>query len=426
MNNIYTNPICRISSCDCRVIAKDIFMNNDTHVTGLNNNDLIIGVSGAGKTRGYVIPNILHANDSMIIVDTKNSLYRNYAPSLSKRGYTVQNLNLARPKNTGIGYNPLRFIRKTPNKAFPYSRQDVEALCSYICSASHCKDPFWDLAARMYMTAYTAYVLEALPENEQHLGTVARLLNMPEADSLLEEWNLAYPDSFAAEKWKLFKDCNEADKTDASIRMTCNEKLAVFQGNSIQRIFSYPEQIDFHSMSERKSALFINVSDTDRSCDKLLNLLYSQALHELCQTADNSYEGRLWIPVRIILDDFAANAVIPDFDKITSVIRSREIYVSIIIQSLTQLYSVYGKDASQTIINNCDTCLYLGGQDVTTADYMAAKANVPTEKILNLPLGEAYLFVRGQTPRRVARYDPEDCDPEDCNICNSKERTEIS
>ena len=129
-------------------------------------------------------------------------------------------------------------------------------------------------------------------------------------------------------------------------------------------MFSNPHQVDFRSLGRRKIALFINVSDTDRSNDKLLNLLYSQALHELCDSADCSPDGRLKVPVRFIMDDFAANAVIPDFDKVISVIRSREIYVSLILQSLSQLDSMYGKDRAMTIINNCDSCLYLGGQDV--------------------------------------------------------------
>ena len=120
-------------------------------------------------------------------------------------------------------------------------------------------------------------------------------------------------------------------------------------------MFSNPHQVDFRSLGRRKIALFINVSDTDRSNDKLLNLLYSQALHELCDSADCSPDGRLKVPVRFIMDDFAANAVIPDFDKVISVIRSREIYVSLILQSLSQLDSMYGKDRAMTIINNCDS-----------------------------------------------------------------------
>lgn len=138
-----------------------------------------------------------------------------------------------------------------------------------------------------------------------------------------------------------------------------------------------------------------------------MNMLYAQALQILTRYADKECRGnRLPVPVRFILDDFAANTVIPDFDKIISVIRSREIYVSIIIQSLTQLYSMYESSRAQTIINNCDHLLYLGGQDVETARYIGVKANRTPNAILNMPVGEAILFTRGQEPRKVRKYDP--------------------
>lgn len=170
-------------------------------------------------------------------------------------------------------------------------------------------------------------------------------------------------------------------------------------------LLDHPDIPDFRSLGRRKIALFINVSDTDRSNDKLLNLLYSQALHELCDSADCSPDGRLKVPVRFIMDDFAANAVIPDFDKVISVIRSREIYVSLILQSLSQLDSMYGKDRAMTIINNCDSCLYLGGQDVETARYIAVKANKTADTI---PIDAALLFVRGQKPQQVTKYSLEE------------------
>lgn len=169
-------------------------------------------------------------------------------------------------------------------------------------------------------------------------------------------------------------------------------------------LLDHPDIPDFRSLGRRKIALFINVSDTDRSNDKLLNLLYSQALHELYDSADCSPDGRLKVPVRFIMDDFAANAVIPDFDKVISVIRSREIYVSLILQSLSQLNSMYGKDRAMTIINNCDSCLYLGGQDVDTARYIAVKASKTANNILTLPIDAALLFIRGQKPQQVTKY----------------------
>lgn len=158
-------------------------------------------------------------------------------------------------------------------------------------------------------------------------------------------------------------------------------------------------------LAQEKTAVFLTVSDTDRSADRLVNLFYTQALQTLCRSADRDYpDHRLAVPVRFILDDFATNTCIPDFDNITSVIRSREIYVSI-IQSLSRLNALYGPEKAKTIINNCDNCLYLGGQDVETARYISVKANRTADSILNMPLGEAYLFTRGRAPQRVRKYD---------------------
>ena len=171
-------------------------------------------------------------------------------------------------------------------------------------------------------------------------------------------------------------------------------------------MYSAPDRIRFQTLGQEKTAVFLTISDTDRSMDGLVNPFYTQALQALCASADRDYpDHRLPVPVRLILDDFATNACIPDFDKIISVIRSREISVSIILQSISQLDSVYGHSASMTIINNCDNCLYLGGQDVETARYIAAKANKTADTILNMPLDQAYLFTRGQKGRLVRKFD---------------------
>jgi type IV secretion system protein VirD4 len=166
------------------------------------------------------------------------------------------------------------------------------------------------------------------------------------------------------------------------------------------------ERIDFKSLGREKTVVFLAVSDTDRAMDGLVSVFYTQALQVLCGSADRDYpDHRLPVPVRFILDDFATNVRIPDFDKIISVIRSREISVSVILQSISQLSSIYGQEAAMTIINNCDNCLYLGGQDVETARYIAVKANKTADTILNMPLDRAYLFTRGTRPKLVEKYD---------------------
>lgn len=180
------------------------------------------------------------------------------------------------------------------------------------------------------------------------------------------------------------------------------------RASDIQQLhkLTVPVKGDDAELCREKTAVFLTISDTDRAMDGLASVFYTQALNTLCASADKDYpDHRLPMPVRFILDDFATNVYIPDFDKIISVIRSREIYASVILQSISQLTSLYGQSGSMTIVNNCDNCLYLGGQDVETAKYIAIKANKTADTILNLPLGQAYLFTRGRKPRAVTKYD---------------------
>ncbi len=393
---------------NCRILAEGKMADNDTHKTGLNNNDLIIGASGSGKTRSYVKPNILRCNESMIVADTKNILYEETAPILRKKGYEVWLLDLADMQYSPVGYNPLSAVRYD-ELYDEYNDQDISAVAMALCPNESDQDPFWDYAVRLQMEALIAYVLEALPQEEQDLSSVARLQGIMHRDlfdTFFIELEEARPDSIAVSRWRLFASTKNADKTNDCIRLMLGERLHPFVSRSAKKLMHHERQIDFRQMAEKRTVLFINISDMDRAQDKLLNLVYTQALQTLVRYADRECRGhRLPVPVRLILDDFASNAVIPDFDKIISVIRSREISVSIIIQSLSQLYSMYGKNRAQTIINNCDHLLYLGGQDVDTAEYIGTKLDRPSHMILNMPVGEAILFARGQLPCNVHKYD---------------------
>lgn len=231
----------------------------------------------------------------------------------------------------------------------------------------------------------------------KHTGrTVKEILKKTAADTY-----------FAAMRYKFYMTCVHADRMYASIMGILAEKLSPLTFDGARALYQNPDKIDIYGLGQRKTAVFLNISDTDRSMDKLANLFYTQALHVLCRTADKSEGHRLPVPVRFLLDDFASNVCIPDFDKIVSVIRSREISVSLILQSISQLESLYGPARARTIINNCDHCLYLGSQDVDTARYIAVKANKNINTVLDMPVGEAWLFARGQAPRKVRRYDVE-------------------
>lgn len=389
-----------------RILAEEQKVNNNTWVSGLNNNDVIIGPSGAGKTRGYVIPNILQKNESMLVTDTKGNIYKQVGREMERSGYQVYNIDFTSDSVT-CGYNPFDYIRYDKKKG-TYSQQDMKTIAAVLVPIENQKDPFWDHAARTYLESLIAYVLECLPREEHNLISVLelfRLMNTWHFARLFRELAEQNPDSYALSLYRMYERNVQAEKMHESIRGILGEKLSTFALSHVQALFCCKKRLDFREMGRRKTLVFLTVSDTDRAMDRLANLFYTQALHELCLSADKDYpDCRLAVPVRLILDDFAANAYIPDFDKITSVIRSREISVSIILQSLSQLESLYDPPRAKTILNNCDHCLYLGGQDADTAYYIGVKANKTTSTVLNMPLDEAWLFERGREPRQVRKY----------------------
>lgn len=389
-----------------RILAKNQMMNNDTRITGLNNNDLIIGPSGAGKTRNYVKPNIMQCNESMIIADTKGNLIQEMGVFLEENGYQVISINFKNLEGS-YGYNPFDFIRYNKKKK-KYVEQDIITMATSLVPITGKKEPFWECAAKQYLTCLIAYVLECLPKREHTMKYVYELFTemyTDNFDKMLMELEIINPKSFALQTYKQFRDNKKADKMDASIRGILSEKFNGLLFDEAMKMYTNKTKINFKDMGKEKTAVFLTISDTDRSMDRLVGLFYTQALQELCNSADMDYcDYRLPIPVRFIMDDFATNAYIPDFDNIISVIRSREIYVSLMLQSISQLEGIYGKAKATTIINNCDNCLYFGGQDVETARYIGIKANKTMSTILNMSLSEAYLFTRGQEPQKVEKF----------------------
>lgn len=390
-----------------RILAEGQTISNDTWATQLNNSDIVIGPSGSGKTRGYVKPNILQCNESMLITDTKGSLRQKVGPVLEWHGYDVLEIDLADCLASPWGYNPLDYVRYDPQRG-AYHEQDIMTVAAAIVpDEPYNHDPYWHRAARMLLESLIAYTLECLPDDEHSPTTLVRLfqaLNDGLYARLISELGEIDPDSFSVARYRMCASCHQAERMWASVLGILAEKLSVLSFHGARAIFANPRQVDFHRMGERRTAIFLTISDTDRSLDRLAALFYTQALHVLTDMAGHSPGHRLAVPVRFILDDFAAGARIEDFDGITSVIRSREISVSIILQSLSQLESLYGHARALTILNNCDHCLYLGGQDVETAAFIGKKANRPTSDILNMPLDNAWLFTRGAAPRQVTKY----------------------
>lgn len=389
-----------------RILADGVTVSNDTWATGIANHDLIIGPTGGGKTRGYVLPNLLSSQESFVVTDSKGTLRRQVGGILERRGFRVLELDFSDLLHSQWGYNPLRFIRYDEQRGC-WNEQDIITVAAALVPVENRTQPFWEYAARNLLEALIGYTLECLPAEEHDLTSVARLFSEAETwvlDELMRELCAIDPASFTAMRWKGIQTCRRADKMYGSVLGILAQKISNFSFSGAQEMFINPNQIDFAAISHTPTAVFVRVSDNDFSLANLTSLFYMQALQMLIAEADSRPDNRLQIPVRLYLDDFA-NLLVPDMDKTISVIRSREISVSIVLQSITQLEGLYGHAKAMTIVDNCDHLLYLGGQSVETARFIGSKANKPVSTILNMPLDRAWLFERGALPREVRKYD---------------------
>lgn len=389
-----------------RLLAEGITVSNDTKETGLNNNDLIIGSSGSGKTGGYVIPNIKNITGSLVVSDTKGQLERLLKDELIAKGYNVKTLDLVDPLRS-CGYNPLDGIRKY--KDGKYREQDILSLANTIMPTFDRNDPFWEKSAASYIAFLIAYCLEAINDDEHNMLTICRLHQTfisPNGEISFLQWAEKNPNSFAAKKYRQIRSSASADKMWSSIIEFANRALEPFGFEEAAAIFEGSEPFDIRDLGRKKTVLFLNVSDTDRTFDMLVNIFYTQALQLLCSQADANPDGRLRVPVRIIMDDYAASARIPDFDKIISVIRSRDISVSLILQSMTQLESMYSHAEATTIVNNCDHILYLGSQDIKTSEFIGYRAFKTPETIMCMPRTDAMLLTSGEKAVTVRKIKP--------------------
>jgi type IV secretion system protein VirD4 len=407
MNKNFEKIDMKMNVLGTRLLARNVQVLNDTRRTGLNNNDLVVGPSGCGKTGGYVIPNIRQLNGSMVIADTKGLLCRMLTNELEEAGYEVKVLDFVNTEKS-CGYNPLDYIGR--GKKFGHIReQDVVTIAETLMPCLDKHEPFWENAAKTVITCLIAFVKEALPAREWNMESVSELSKLfydKGSRALFEELEVEQPDSYAVRTYKSMVNTFGAEKTWSSIMQFVTEALKLFDMEETREIGKNPDKIRIQELGRKKMVLFVNVSDTDRAFDNLINVFYAQAFQVLCKEADQNEDGRLKVPVRFILDDFATNVYIPNFEKLISVIRSREISVSLILQSITQLETLYTDAQAKTIINNCDHLLYLGGQDVETARYIGEKANKTPDKILNMGLNEAFLFERGELPRQVEKITP--------------------
>ena len=339
-----------------------------------NLNVLVVGGSGAGKTRFYAKPNLMQCNTSFIVADPKGEMLRSIAPLLIEKGYDIKVFNLIEPENSD-GYNPFVYIRKD---------EDVIRLISNLIQNTTPKnaqqnDPFWEKSEIALDSALMLYLLHEAPPEEQ---TFEMLMFLIENAATVEDDEDGYqspvdilfngleeekPEHIAVKQYKIFKQAS--GKTAKSILISAAVRLAAFNLPEIAKMTSY-DNLDIGSLGERKRAIFCVIPDNDNSFNYLVGMLYTQAFQALYFNADSNHGGELPVPVHIVMDEFA-NVALPDnFERILATMRSRRISVSIIIQNMAQLKALF-KDSWENITGNCDTLLYLGGNEQSTHEYVS-------------------------------------------------------
>lgn len=333
-----------------------------------NKNILVIGGSGSGKTRFFCKPSLLQAHSSYVVTDPKGTLLPEVGTFLQRKKYRIKCLNLINFKKS-MKYNPLSYIR---------SEKDILKLVNALIlntkgEGEKSGEDFWIKAERLYYCALIGYIWYEAPEEEKNFITLLDLINASEAreddetyqspvDLLFSRLEEKEPEHFAVKQYRKFKMA--AGKTLKSILISCGARLAPFDIRELRDLMEYDE-LELDTLGDEKTALFVILSDTDSTFNFVAALMYSQLFNLLCDKADDFYGGRLPVHVRLILDEFANIGQIPNFDKLIATIRSREISASIILQSQSQLKTIY-KDAADTIVGNCDSTLFLGGKEKST------------------------------------------------------------
>ena len=333
-----------------------------------NKNVMVIGGSGSGKTRFYVKPNLMQMHSSYCVTDPKGTILVECGKMLVRNGYAVKSLNTINFAKS-LHYNPFAYI---------HSEKDILKLVNTIIvntkgEGDKSGEDFWVKAEKLYYTALIGYIWYEAPENEKNFTTLLEMINASEAreddetfknpvDKMFDELEAEEPEHFAVKQYRKYKLA--AGKTAKSILISCGARLAPFDIAELRELMSFDE-LELDTLGERKSALFVIISDTDDTFNFVAAIMYSQLFNLLCDKADNEYGGRLPIHVRCLLDEFANIGQIPKFDKLIATIRSREISASIILQSQSQLKALY-KDSADTIVGNCDATLFLGGKEKST------------------------------------------------------------
>ena len=419
------------------LLTQNFRISLDTHKHRRCLNILVVGGSGAGKSRGFALPNIMQCCCSMVITDPKAELLRKTGGLLEKKGYEVRVFDLINP-DTSFCYNPFEDV---------HDDKDVLRLISNLIQnttpkGSQSSDPFWEKSETALLQALMLYLLHEAPPEEQNFAMIMEMLGSAQVkeededyesplDILFDRLEMRDPDSIAVKQYHIYKQA--AGKTAKSILISVGVRLAAFNLPQIAKLTN-TDELDLSSMGERKVALFCCIPDADTSLNYLVGMIYSQLFQTLYYMADRVHGGALPVPVNCIMDEFPNVSLPNEFEKILATCRSRSIYCSIIIQNMSQLKALF-KDSWESLVGNCDEFLYLGGNEKETHKYVSellGKETIDTntygqtkgksgsystnfqqsgrellqpDEVRMLDNQNALLFIRGERPILDAKYD---------------------
>ena len=419
------------------LLTQNFRISLDTHEHRRCLNILVVGGSGAGKSRGFALPNIMQCCCSMVITDPKAELLRKTGGLLEKKGYEVRVFDLINP-DTSFCYNPSEYV---------HDDKDVLRLISNLIQnttpkGSQSSDPFWEKSETALLQALMLYLLHEAPPEEQNFAMIMEMLGSAQVkeededyesplDILFDRLEMRDPDSIAVKQYHIYKQA--AGKTAKSILISVGVRLAAFNLPQIAKLTN-TDELDLSSMGERKVALFCCIPDADTSLNYLVGMIYSQLFQTLYYMADRVHGGALPVPVNCIMDEFPNVSLPNEFEKILATCRSRSIYCSIIIQNMSQLKALF-KDSWESLVGNCDEFLYLGGNEKETHKYVSellGKETIDTntygqtkgksgsystnfqqsgrellqpDEVRMLDNQNALLFIRGERPILDAKYD---------------------
>lgn len=381
---------------------------SDCSETGINNNIIVCAGTGGGKTMSVTEPRLLNTyNSSLVVTCTKHRIVDKYKTVFEKRGYNVLELDFTKPERCNTSFDPIKYVS---------NHIDVKFLASSIVMANSRKasssaDPFWDDSSTSLLSALILLVTNKNPD-----ATIADVVEKfrdmeiyDDDDELRTSYDTDFrylelddPGNPALAHWKTFKiaPC----KTARCIYSTLSSSMDLFFTENILKTVQLFDTVNFRDIADKKTILFITTSAVNPGANHFVNMFYSQLFKELFEYGESRPDGKLPRPVSVIADDFATGSRILNFPEYISIFREKLISVTLLLQSETQLSGMYGNEDAVSIINNCDTYVYMGGMDLKTCSNISVRANLPMEDILNMPVGQELIFRRGQKPLKTKRY----------------------